>query len=671
MWKVRLYKSTGFNLINVPDDPSLLEQKPHKNFGVIDCLQRFFLTTITIRAFEDDVILGDFLKLYDDENENNYAYYVVNGYTMTSGDTVQLDVAMEPLLTCGGIDNITIVDGMVSRHHLGADEALPTEKDPMLVPKKVYIQPVAYFLNGPGNSGYKLMVRSILDANALEEIMGSITPEDVLEPAVNLSASYDPNTQTIDSYTGLFCSSPIFKTSDPDDDPTDIRTFDCGGDPDITSPGYVTDLTDGTYYILYDDADKNTLSAILKKLAEYGREDVILDAYFVPQAFELDAEARENPWGSANNIETLACFLHRDIGTITYYCQAEWGAYKVLPSYGTKKPSEYHNQNIFFGDNFAYTFVSPDNNQSIKINPEEFYDPSVDYDETPSVITAGDPTPDVAPKVLMSYDLRPGGNATYTIQVKQAAGPDPFVYLDDRISPYTISTDSWDTASLAFSATSGAAMKAKNYAMSSYNKDAAVEMDAQHQIENKTRGLRFFNPFAQAGSIQDNILNYNAGSLLEGSRAQQLQQIGSQAAKGNEFAKARYDRLLQREQEDMEFMSSMVPKTQVVSKASGSSVINGQGLIVFRNFVSEEDLERFDKIINKYGCKHTTMLTKDMLTNRPRFNYVETQGVSIKCPTVPKSVRDELANAFNTGLRIWHVKDVDPNAWNDPVEEES
>ena len=98
MWYVKMYMNTGFNLINVPDSPSLLEQKTSKKFGVIDCLQRYFLPSITIRATEDQVIHGDFLKLYDVDDPDKYAYYVINSYTMTSGDTVTLDVTMEPLL---------------------------------------------------------------------------------------------------------------------------------------------------------------------------------------------------------------------------------------------------------------------------------------------------------------------------------------------------------------------------------------------------------------------------------------------------------------------------------------------------------------------------------------------------------------------------------------------
>ena len=656
MWKVRLYKSTGFNLVNVPDDPSLLEQKPHKNFGVIDCLQRYFLSYITIRAFEDDVILGDFLKLYDDENENNYAYYVVNGYTMTSGDTVQLNVAMEPLLTCGGIDNITIVDGIVTRHHLGENEPLPTEKDPLLIPKRIYVDAVASCGNGiVRNSAnteyqYKLIIRSTLDPAALTWIANQPV-ENVLRPVVDLEASYDAQTQTIDGYKGLFVSSPILDIQSDPDECTRIG-FGKEHEGGVHQIDPTIDLSDGTFYIQVGDSvgdlDLETLTKALIKLAEYGREDVILDAYYVPQRL-LDERAT---YASMGGIATLYGKLREG----AEYVECEDAAYKILPDIGSFGPSEVHNWNAYFGDHFAYTFFSPDNNQSITINTEEFFKNGMAYDE-------GEPT---FPEVLESCDFRPNGNMSFNIITERpiAFGLDPV-----PATPYNISTDSWDTAALNISAVASGAIKTKNYAMSSANKDKAVEMDIQNQIENKRRGLRAINPFNQISAGINQY--YNDTSLSTQNRFANDLMTKISAEGGNEYAKARYDRMLAREQEDLEYINSMVPKVQVVSKAGGSSIMNGQGLIVFRNYIDILDLNRFDKILNKYGCKHTTDFTKDMLINRPLFNYIETQGVSIKCPTVPKSVRDELANAFNTGLRIWHVKDVDPNAWNDPVEEES
>lgn len=673
MWYVKMYMNTGFNLINVPDSPELLAQKTSKKFGVIDCLQRYFLPSITIRATEDQVIHGDFLKLYDDEDDSKYAYYVINSYTMTSGDTVVLDVAMEPLLTCGGIDNITILDGVTSRHHLAAGEDIPTEKDPLLIPKKIYIAPVAYYANGvvkyndPNRSqDYALIIRSTLDPATLNNIATNIAEDQVIKPMVNIEATVDPQTQTVDSYTGTFVSSPVLKAHSNPEDATDVGF---GHEGSGGTYSLFRDISDGSFYIRVDLGEEtghlslSTLTKALIRLTQYGRDDIILDAYYVPKVLLDNSGSSYVTYGG---FDKLLNMFKVDVTANVLFEDADVYSYKVLPDIGSLKPSDIHNKRAYFGEHFAYTFFSPDNNQSITIDPEEFYSSAIDYDETGSGTTYD---PELAPKIKMSCDFRPGGSITFSMHVRQKWQFGLPAWTSNT-SPYNISTDTWDTAALNISAVNGLAQKVKNYAMSSQNKDAAVEMDIQNQIENKRRGLRAVNPFNQISASINQLYNeemYN----LQGNRTGNM--IGAKigAESGNEYAKMRYDRMLQRETEDMEFINSLIPKTQVVSKMGGSSITNGMGLVVFRNYINSEDLQKFDQILNKYGCKHTTTLTHDMLTNRPLFNYIETNGVSIKCSTVPKAVRDELAAAFNTGLRIWHVKNVDVNAWNDPVEEES
>lgn len=688
--------NTGFNLINVPDSPSLLEQKTSKKFGVIDCLQRYFLPSITIRATEDQVIHGDFLKLYDDEDDSKYAYYVINSYQMTSGDTVVLNVAMEPLLTCGGIDNITIVDGTVSRHHLAAGEDIPFEDDPLLVPRKVYLTPVATFFDGDASKKTMLIVRSIISGSKIAGL-ASANIEDLIAPTVDLEATFDPQTQTLESYTGKMCTQAVMDFG-TDYDPTEADFQDYRGYVNFNGGYTLTkEISDGTHYSIVsninDTAGYKKLGEAVRKCTELGRDDIVLDTYYVPEAFYADESIKTSGGTELLLVDEIHNAINRDLGLNPRMLNTSSKSYKVLPVCGGKKPSEWHNKRILFGSNFAYTFVSPDNNQKLVINPEEFYDPSVDYDIDPegwSPEHDDDPTPDQFPKVLVSFDLRPDGNITFTILPAKVEYLDgSFLTFERDVSPFKLSTGPWDKASVVTSAVSGGALKARSYTLSSFMKDEAVDVQMRYDIENKSRGLRVLNPFAdfstgvhrgyymgdRGGGAFDPATNlgmsskkvtYNNMSGL-GSRADAY--VG--ATTGNEYDKARYDRISQRMQENMEFANAMIPKTQVVSKASGSALMNGHGMIVYRNFVSEEDLEKFDRILNKYGCKHTTLLTHDMLTNRPLFNYIETQGVSIKCSTVPKSVRDELANAFNTGLRIWHVKDVNVNAWNDPVEEES
>lgn len=669
MWYVKMYMNTGFNLINVPDSPALLEKTAFKKFGVIDCLQRYFLPNITIRAKEDEVIHGDFLKLYDEDHPNKYAFYVINSYTMTSGDVVDLDVTMEPLLTCGGINNIEILDGITSRHHTAKGADIPTERDPMLIPKQVFIEPVAYFVNGAAGYSQQLVARSILDKDELRTV--SNTPaEALLKPMARLEAVYDEQ-ERISSITGDMCSAPVLNVLNNvgNRKSTKIEFKDYGGETmSGNHGGYDSRVDDGTNYLRVpvasssgDDNSITLLTRAMAKLSELGRDDVILDAYYLPEPLFSKIDGTRNEMHCAKNV---------DIGGDSQFATWDSASYRVIPyTVGTYKP---HNTRIFFGEHFAYTFYSPDNGDKIVINPEEFYDEDANYKKDSAKLKPeiGKATPKEVPKILLSYDLRPGGKMTFSIvpHYDKHHVISGLTYVTLRKSPYTISTGTWDTASLNFSSVSSGALKDMNYVKSSSYKDQVVEDDLTYKIANKTSGLKSLNPFAWIGKAYGDIMNtLGSGDTHWYSPAFSggNNNIQAGAMAGNEYAKARYDRAKQKEVEDMEFAVSQVPTTKVISKGSGSAILDGQGLVVFRNTISKGDLERFDKIINRYGCKHTALLTKSLLNNRPLFNYIEAQGVSIKCDTVPKSVRDELAAALCAGLRIWHTADVNINAWND------
>lgn len=669
MWYVKMYMNTGFNLINVPDSPALLEKTAFKKFGVIDCLQRYFLPNITIRAKEDEVIHGDFLKLYDDDNPNKYAFYVINSYTMTSGDVVDLDVTMEPLLTCGGINNIEILDGITSRHHTAKGADIPTERDPMLIPKQIFIEPVAYFVNGAANYPQQLVVRSMLTK---EEIANISTQyylngiESLMKPMARLEAVYDEQ-ERISSITGDMCTTPVLSViANSNVYNSKIEFMDYHGTPMTGNNGaFDSYLDDGTNYLRYpaDYIGQNEpirrLYQAMRILSEIGRDDVILDAYYLPQPLFSRVDQHSE--------RVMYCAKNVDIGGDSQFATWDSKGYRVIPDCDYK----YHNTRIFFGEHFAYTFLSPDNGDKITINPEEFYDKDANYKKDPTKLkpAIGKATPKEVPKILFSYDLRPGGKMTFDIVPNYENGRvfEGLIYLRDSKSPYTISTGTWDTASLNFSSVSSGALKDLAYTKSANYKDQSVEDDLTYQIANKTSGLKSLNPFAWISRAYGSVMNtLGSGDTNWYSPAfGGNNNIQAGAMQGNEYAKARYDRAKQKEVEDMEFAVSQVPTTKVISKGSGSAILDGQGLVVFRNTISKGDLERFDKIINRYGCKHTALLTKSLLNNRPLFNYIEAQGVSIKCDTVPKSVRDELAAALCAGLRIWHTANVDITAWND------
>lgn len=142
MWKLTLYKNTGMNSVNTVDKPSRLAKADAVVLPVLDILQGEFLTSINVKATRQQVKDVDFLALQD-ESTNDTFFYSVESFTSTSVDVQTLFITMDALLTLefliGGIENITILDGITERHHVKTDDDVYgafTEEDPLLVPSQ-------------------------------------------------------------------------------------------------------------------------------------------------------------------------------------------------------------------------------------------------------------------------------------------------------------------------------------------------------------------------------------------------------------------------------------------------------------------------------------------------------------------------------------------------------
>lgn len=135
---VRLYQNTGFDIINAPATPSLLDEFTYVDIPAINALQITRLNSVCIKATEDQVTNADYCYISDGTNT---AYYAVTNYHMEKPDTCTLSIVMDYMLTAGGVtsSNWDVLDGITERHHIAtADDELfaYTEEDPYLIPSK-------------------------------------------------------------------------------------------------------------------------------------------------------------------------------------------------------------------------------------------------------------------------------------------------------------------------------------------------------------------------------------------------------------------------------------------------------------------------------------------------------------------------------------------------------
>ena len=153
MFNVELFYNTGFNSVNIPDSPDLLYSYKVKrsgtHFPALDIFQIDFLTSIKIKVRnEDDVIGADYLCLSEDIPDTTVdgvtvaahtkrAFYSIVGYQMSSIDVAELLISEDAFTTLGGVNALTVVEGMTVRHHVADEDdkfGAYTEDDELLVP---------------------------------------------------------------------------------------------------------------------------------------------------------------------------------------------------------------------------------------------------------------------------------------------------------------------------------------------------------------------------------------------------------------------------------------------------------------------------------------------------------------------------------------------------------
>lgn len=109
------YYNTGFNAVNIPASPAVLEAaaKEKRTLPVMDIIQLYHLGTIAIKATEADIVGLEYVKLSRDGVDAYYLYLDV--YSMTSADVVVISISMDPLLTLGGFEALSLISGSITR----------------------------------------------------------------------------------------------------------------------------------------------------------------------------------------------------------------------------------------------------------------------------------------------------------------------------------------------------------------------------------------------------------------------------------------------------------------------------------------------------------------------------------------------------------------------------
>ena len=204
----------------------------------------------------------------------------------------------------------------------------------------------------------------------------------------------------------------------------------------------------------------------------------------------------------------------------------------------------------------------------------------------------------------------------------------------------------WQNVPIVFQYSSGEGIQRNRYF-------ASTRIDVQNMIEqqaNEQAKLLTHSAVDILKSAPTVVGGLNAG-LNAGLAAGDL--YNAQELEWNKFNRAR-----QLEKKDLMISTRVVaPEINFPASESVRDFI-GNGVIVGFVTPTNDDVDRFDKILNMYGYKDAgTALTLGDLTAGTYFSYIEASGVQIQTSIgVDRTIKEMCEDQIASGIRIWKIK---------------
>ena len=594
MWNVRLYYETGFNAVNIPDTPALLDTMTHRDFPALDILQGEHLSSVNIKATRADVKKADYMRLSDGTDT---FYYIVENFTMTSTDVTVLSIVMDYFTTHGGVTGLAFLDGVVERHHVAsADDVYGayTEDDPMLVPsKELDFDEVSLFtdMTADNTSNSHIIMETTLDLKAI---------------ATNANA-VNYTTQGGDSVTVPLVNATTKVTG--------VQVNTDANQSGVVTAEFITPKT------VYCDADNADVISAVGRARSLGVEDGILNSYIVPDAAVVDYDQSVDADGNLS-------VLH--------------GAHKFE---NTNLDFEYENVNnkrVLYGSLNSFMLVSPANGNSVTFKPED-----IAFDQFGQQGTA--------PRVCMNTDPRPNGRPYFRFEWYKRDNNDFFLNalrgMEWANAPLVFQRRSGEWASkLQHDASTGILDRNKDMAETSNNIQAVLGFLGAGQQATNFIGMEKMQAFEQAVDT-----NYNLGSMGF-NIGMNFVTAGMQAGLAKRQTEISFKNAYLQEAIGYITGNIVAPDLRFAMSETLRD-FRGNGCIVYRYRPQTSDIAKLDKVLTMYGYKDTEPLAgnESYLTNRSKFNYIKATGVSV-AGNKPKWLRDGVATQLSVGTRIWHVK---------------
>lgn len=587
----RLYLNSGFNTVNIPDSPTLLDSLDYIDCDVLQILQNRNLPYIDVKVASYDAVKNvDYCRLDD-------WFYFVDNIVMLNTDTARLTTYADWITCAGGVSALKILDGITSRVHTGSDDyAEFTETDPYMAPSQT---PKIVYQRAAGGGSATVVVKTTLNLVGMASLANAITYTDsdsgetVTIPVTILNENetqYQYEVGDTTASLGTESLTTLFDTSKSDVLAGLNRAQSIGVTGAITSQVALPSA-----YVVVTEYD----TGLVQSVKGVDNEVDLTDLPYV--------------YGTANNRKVFYSD-YMPYGIIS--CSGDKAEYTAAEIYensaGTGAPILRYmaDPRVDGKPYFNYKYINGDSTYST------FFSRAVagmQWKETPLVYEGASGS---ALKSLDYLQSRQSANLEYTQNyAKQQSSV--------RAKQIGLGAAGVGLAAVGAIATGGAL-------------GLPMASTAAGMISGST----------VAGAAIAGAAGTVGGALLRG-----VDEWTGQADLDRMTAKYETEKA----QELAQYMvntSCYVPELNFVPDANLARDLLNNGAICYRYEYTDFDLARIDKILTMYGYKVTKALETSDFTSRQYFNYVEA-GVSIG--GLPRWFANGIREQLNNGVRIWHV----------------
>lgn len=607
-YNVRVYLNTGFNAVNIPDSPYLLESCSYFDTTAVGVMQGR-LSSIRVRTTWSAIENADYLRLTN--GVKNYYFSIPSGgIKMLANDTAEISLVYDYVLSAGGVNAIEILDGVTTRVHVTDDTfGRYAENDPLTMPAQPLEIQTVWFNPKDGAS---------------QSEQGSHT---YIEATVNLPG------------TGLAREGRKY---------THVATAQGEENESVIVPT-VTDLGHFTSYVLDDVSDTVEPHTMLYDLndtsqesgASYNNQQAILMGMSRVRELGIEEGAIVNQvsiplvYAQATSV-TSSLFHYRDPDTQVDQTTTD----KSILTFKGKRnyvasgiPYEYsnaRNNRVNYGEYTKYGLITC-SGESCEFNAEDIKDPQ--NPTSPVLKFVADPHSDGKPYFRWRYVNGDSSNIGFFRNC--------------------IGGLQWKQVPLFFSKVSGSALNTLKYQNSRNFSNLQYENRSEERLFRAKSGI-------VGGAIQGGVNGLSSGGIggaiggviggTIGSGISAMNIVREQATDDIEYA-------AQKHNEMSDYLVNNTVAAPTINFPYNSEVMRdfyGNGCMMYRYKYSNSDISRIDKLLSMYGYRYTKPLEKTDFTSKQLFNYVECANISIG-GSIPKWMADGVALMLRNGVRVWHT----------------